>query len=138
MDNVSLENEIFNSVKFLFARPCYQGHYEYALDDIESLSIIDKESLKKLLIRLKCMDFIKINYLMDRNFPLFFDVHNKKLMEFELNSELSKEDINKIITNELMEQQKPKETSQYDKFFGKESNFYKQNFDEERLKLWQS
>ena len=35
-----------------------------ALDDINSMQIIDKDSLRGLLVKLRCGDFIKTNYLL--------------------------------------------------------------------------
>ena len=84
METEKQPNELFNSVEFLFAKPCYQGHYMYALDDLESMSIIDKDSLKQLLIQLKCYDFVRTNYLLDRNLPIFFNAKEKRIEEFDL------------------------------------------------------
>ena len=63
MEQENLNIDGFNSVNFLFAKPAYQGHYYFALDDINSMQIIDKDSLRKLLVKLRCGDFIKTNYL---------------------------------------------------------------------------
>lgn len=129
----------FNSVNFLFAKPAYQGHYYYSLDDINSMQIIDKDSLRKLLVKLQCGDFIKTNYLLDRNFPFFYDVKKKELLEFqETNSDITREDLTNYIHEELsinsnIENQK----SPYEKFFGKDSDFYKKNFYEMENSLWQ-
>lgn len=132
----------FNSVNFLFAKPAYEGHYYYALDDIHNMQIIDKTSLRQLLVKLQCGDFLKTNYLLDRNFPLFYDVKKKQLLEFqETNSNITREDLTNYIHEELsiksnIENQK----SQYERFFGKDSDFYKNNFyqiNEENKKLWQ-
>lgn len=132
----------FNSVNFLFAKPAYEGHYYYALDDIHNMQIIDKTSLRQLLVKLQCGDFLKTNYLLDRNFPLFYDVKKKQLLEFqETNSNITREDLTNYIHEELsiksnIENQK----SQYERFFGKDSDFYKNNFyqiNEENRKLWQ-
>lgn len=130
------QNELFNSVNFLFAKPQFQGHYIYALDDLETMSLISKDDLKSLLCKLRCGDFNKINYLLDRNLPIFFDVKEKKIKEFEINDTLTKDDINKFIKEELNENLKPKEISNYEIYFGKNSNFYKNNFIE-RLNIWQ-
>ena len=126
-----MEDTTFNSVKFLFTKPAYEGYYYYALDNLESMQIMDKESLRRLLIRLGCGDFMKISYLMDRNFPFFFDVKKKELLEFkETNSDITKEDLRNFIKEEL-KAVVPEKKSQYEIFFGKESNFWKNSFTEE-------
>lgn len=129
----------FNSVNFLFAKPAYQGHYYYSLDDINSMQIIDKDSLKKLLVKLQCGDFIKTNYLLDRNFPFFYDVKKKELLEFqETNSDITREDLTNYIHEELsMNSNIENQKSPYEKFFGKDSDFYKKNFYEMENGLWQ-
>ena len=129
----------FNSVNFLFAKPAYQGHYYYSLDDINSMQIIDKDSLRKLLVKLQCGDFIKTNYLLDRNFPFFYDVKKKELLEFqETNSDITREDLTNYIHEELsMNSNIENQKSPYEKFFGKDSDFYKKNFYEMENNLWQ-
>lgn len=127
MENTS--SEILNSVKFLFAKPYSEGFYEYAVDNLNDLMIIDKDSLKQTLLKLKCMNFTKVNYLMDRNFPFLYDIKNKKIMEFEAN-ELNENEVHKMILDEISLNSKPKEISTFEKFFGEDSNFYKQNFEE--------
>ena len=84
MKEENSQNELLNSVEFLFAKPCFQGHYMYAMDDLDSMSVIDKDSLKNLLVQLKCYDFVKTNYLLDRNLPLFFNAKEKKIEEFHV------------------------------------------------------
>lgn len=130
MEQENLNVDSFNSVNFLFARPAYQGHYYFALDDINSMQIIDKDSLRGLLVKLRCGDFIKTNYLLDRNFPFFYDVKKKELLEFqETNIDITKEELTKYIHDELnsnLNQENNK--TPYEKFFGNDSDFYKQNF----------
>ena len=133
MEQEKQPNELFNSVEFLFAKPCYQGHYIYALDNLESMTVIDKDSLRHLLVQLKCYDFIKTNYLLDRNLPIFFNAKEKKIEEFEDIGELTKEDIRKMICNELVINAVPQQKSNYERFFGKDSKLYQQNFNEEML-----
>ena len=133
METEKQPNELFNSVEFLFAKPCYQGHYMYALDNLESMTVIDKDSLRHLLVQLKCYDFIKTNYLLDRNLPIFFNAKEKKIEEFEDIGELTKEDIRKMICNELVINAVPQQKSNYERFFGKDSKLYQQNFNEEML-----
>lgn len=133
MEENIINNEAFNSVEFLFAKPYYQGVYMYALDDLDALSMIDKNSLKDLLTKLKCYNFIKIDYLLNRNLPLFFDVKKKKLMEFETSVQMTKKDIHDLMYDEIKEQLKPKEISNYERFFGENSTLYRQNFNEETL-----
>ena len=141
MENENLNIDTFNSVNFLFARPAYEGYYYYALDDIHNMQIIDKTSLRHLLVKLQCGDFAKTNYLLDRNFPFFYDVKKKELLEFqETNSEITREDLTNYIHEELsiksnIEHQK----SSYERFFGKDSNFYKNNIyqiNEENKQSW--
>lgn len=123
----------FNSVNFLFAKPYYEGHYYYAIDDINNMSVIDKDSLKKLVLKLGCGNFLKLNYITDRNFPFFYDAKKKEIIEFqETNSEITRKDLENYIHEELKINTK-KETSLYERFFGENSNFYKQNFDKETL-----
>lgn len=132
MENTNID--AFNSVNFLFGKPAYEGHYYYALDDVKNLSIIDKDSLRGLLTKLGCADFIRINYLLDRNLPLFYRVKEKVIDEFELIDSISKEEVNNYIKNELSQRLMQNENpNNYDRFFGKNSNFYKQNFNEESL-----
>ena len=133
METEKQPNELFNSVEFLFAKPCYQGHYMYALDDLESMSIIDKDSLKQLLIQLKCYDFVRTNYLLDRNLPIFFNAKEKRIEEFEDINELDSATIKKMIHEELAVNAIPQQKSNYERFFGKDSKLYKQNFNEEML-----
>ena len=133
MEKENIQNEVFNSVEFLFAKPYYQGHYMYALDNLESMSVIDKDSLRNLLVQLKCYDFIRTNYLLDRNLPIFFNAKEKRLEEFEDTSELTKEDIQKMIHDELNINAVPQQKSNYERFFGKDSKLYRQNFNEEML-----
>ena len=94
------------------------------------MQIIDKDSLRGLLVKLRCGDFMKTNYLLDRNFPFFYDVKKKELLEFqETNIDITKEEITKYIHDELnvnLNQENNK--SPYEKFFGNDSDFYKQNF----------
>lgn len=133
--------DVFNSVNYLFAKPYCQGYYYYALDDLDTMSVIDKDSLKNLLIKLGCGNFIKIDYLMDRNFPFFFDVKKKELLEFqETNSEINKEDLIKHIHEELKANiNQNNNKSPYERFFGKDSDFYKQNiYDTMENNKWQS
>jgi len=141
MNEENLNIETFNSVNFLFAKPAYQGHYYFSLDDINQMQIIDKDSLRKLLVKLRCGDFIKTNYLLDRNFPFFYDVKKKELLEFqETNNDVSREDINKYIREELKINGTQEQQTPYERFFGKDSNFYKNNIyqiNEENLS-WQS
>ena len=130
-----MENQnALNSVKFLFAKPYSEGHYLYSLDDLESLSIIDKDSLRELLIKLECRDFIKMNELLDRNFPLFFDAKQKKLMEFQSSNPITKKDISDNLMSQMKENYNSKTQSKYEMFFGKDSDFYKQNFNEDLFK----
>ncbi len=125
------ENEqLFNSVEFLFAKPCYQGHYMYALDNLESMSVIDKDSLKQLLVQLKCYDFMRTNYLLDRNLPIFFNAKEKRIEEFEDIGELDSATIKKMLHEELAINAIPQEKSNYERFFGQDSKFYKQTFEE--------
>lgn len=133
METEKQPNELFNSVEFLFAKPYYQGHYMYALDNLESMSVIDKDSLRQLLVQLKCYDFIRTNYLLDRNLPIFFNAKEKKIEEFEDIGELTKEDIQKMICNELVINAVPQQKSNYERFFGKDSKLYQQNFNGEML-----
>ena len=134
MEQEKQQNEqLFNSVEFLFAKPYYQGHYMYALDNLESMSVIDKDSLRHLLVQLKCYDFMRTNYLLDRNLPIFFNAKEKKIEEFEDIGELTKEDIRKMICNELVINAVPQQKSNYERFFGKDSKLYQQNFNEEML-----
>ena len=133
MEKENIQNEVFNSVEFLFAKPYYQGHYMYALDNLESMSVIDKDSLKSLLVQLKCYDFVRTNYLLDRNLPIFFNAKEKRLEEFEDIGELTKEDIQKMIHDELNINVVPQQKSNYERFFGKDSKLYRQNFNEEML-----
>ena len=126
-------NELFNSVEFLFAKPCYQGHYMYALDNLESMSVIDKDSLRQLLIQLKCYDFVRTNYLLNRNLPIFFNAKEKRIEEFEDINELDSATIKKMIHEELAVNAIPQQKSNYERFFGKDSKLYQQNFNEEML-----
>ena len=120
--------ETFNSVNFIFAKPAYEGHYYYALDDIKQTQIIDKDSLRELLVKLKCYDFIKTNYLLEHNFPLFYDVKNKQWLEFEeTNGNISTKDIKEYLYEELKLNNTQKQQTPYEYFFGKNSNFYKNN-----------
>ena len=133
METEKQSNELFNSVEFLFAKPCYQGHYMYALDNLESMSVIDKYSLRQLLIQLKCYDFVRTNYLLDRNLPIFFNAKEKRIEEFEDINELNSATIKKMIHEELAVNAIPQQKSNYERFFGKDSKLYKQNFNEEML-----
>ena len=133
METEKQSNELFNSVEFLFAKPCYQGHYMYALDNLESMSVIDKDSLRQLLIQLKCYDFVRTNYLLDRNLPIFFNAKEKRIEEFEDINELDSATIKKMIHEELAVNAIPQQKSNYERFFGKDSKLYKQNFNEEML-----
>lgn len=142
METNDIKIDAFNSVNYLFARPAYQGHYYYAIDDINTNQIIDKDSLRQLLVRLQCRNFIRLNYLMDRNFPFFYDVKNKELQEFEeTNSDITREDLRNYIHEELnvnMNQQNNQ--SNYERFFGNNSDFYKNNiydFINKENELWQ-
>lgn len=133
METEKQSNELFNSVEFLFAKPCYQGHYMYALDNLESMSVIDKDSLRRLLVQLKCYDFMRTNYLLDRNLPIFFNAKEKRIEEFEDIGELDPLTIKKMIHNELTMNAIPQQKSNYERFFGKDSKLYQQNFNEEML-----
>ena len=133
METEKQSNELFNSVEFLFAKPCYQGHYMYALDNLESMSVIDKDSLRQLLIQLKCYDFVRMNYLLDRNLPIFFNAKEKRIEEFEDINELDSATIKKMIHKELAVNAIPQQKSNYERFFGKDSKLYQQNFNEEML-----
>ena len=133
METEKQPNELFNSVEFLFAKPCYQGHYMYALDNLESMSVIDKDSLRQLLIQLKCCDFVRTNYLLDRNLPIFFNGKEKRIEEFEDINELDSATIKKMIHEELAVNAIPQQKSNYERFFGKDSKLYQQNFNEEML-----
>ena len=133
METEKQPNELFNSVEFLFANPCYQGHYMYALDNLESMSVIDKDSLRQLLVQLKCYDFVRTNYLLDRNLPIFFNAKEKRIEEFEDINELDSATIKKMIHEELAVNAIPQQKSNYERFFGKDSKLYQQNFNEEML-----
>ena len=133
METEKQPNELFNSVEFLFAKPCYQGHYMYALDNLESMSVIDKDSLRHLLVQLKCYDFMRTNYLLDRNLPIFFNAKEKRIEEFENIGELDPLTIKKMIHKELAINAIPQQKSNYERFFGKDSKLYQQNFNEEML-----
>ena len=133
METEKQSNELFNSVEFLFAKPCYQGHYMYALDNLESMSVIDKDSLRQLLIQLKCYDFVRTNYLLNRNLPIFFNAKEKRIEEFEDINELDSATIKKMIHEELAVNAIPQQKSNYERFFGKDSKLYQQNFNEEML-----
>ena len=140
MNEENLNIEIFNSVNYLFAKPYYQGHYYYALDNLETMSVIDKDSLKELLLKLGCGNFIKLIHLMDRNLPFFYDVKKKELLEFqETNSDITREDLKNFIVEELKESiNENNNKSPYETFFGKDSDFYKTDIYTERLRAWQS
>ena len=133
METEKQPNELFNSVEFLFAKPCYQGYYMYALDNLESMSVIDKDSLRQLLIQLKCYDFVRTNYLLDRNLPIFFNAKEKRIEEFEDINELDSATIKKMIHEELAVNAIQQQKSNYERFFGKDSKLYQQNFNEEML-----
>ena len=133
METEKQPNELFNSVEFLFAKPCYQGHYMYALDNLESMSVIDKDSLRQLLLQLKCYDFVRTNYLLDRNLPIFFNAKEKRIEEFKDINELDSVTIKKMIHEELAVNAIPQQKSNYERFFGKDSKLYQQNFNEEML-----
>ena len=105
----------------------------YALDNLDSMSVIDKDSLRHLLVQLKCYDFVKTNYLLDRNLPIFFNAKEKRIEEFEDIGELDSATIKKMIHEELMINAVPQEKSNYERFFGQNSKFYTQNFNEEML-----
>ena len=105
----------------------------YALDDLESMSVIDKDSLKQLLIQLKCYDFVRTNYLLNRNLPIFFNAKEKRIEEFEDINELDSATIKKMIHEELAINAIPQQKSNYERFFGKDSKLYQQNFNEEML-----
>lgn len=102
----------------------------YAMDDLDSMSVIDKDSLKNLLVQLKCYDFVKTNYLLDRNLPLFFNAKEKKIEEFQDINELDEKTLKKMLHDELNLNSKLQEKSIYEKFFGKDSEFYKNKFEE--------
>lgn len=140
MNEENLNIEIFNSVNYLFAKPYYQGYYYYTLDNLETMSVIDKDSLKELLLKLGCGNFIKLIHLMDRNLPFFYDVKKKELLEFqETNSDITREDLKNFIVEELKESAyKDNIKSPYETFFGKDSDFYKTDIYTERLRAWQS
>jgi hypothetical protein len=133
METEKQPNELFNSVEFLFAKRYYQGHYMYALDNLESMSVIDKDSLRQLLVQLKCYDFMRTNYLLDRNLPIFFNAKEKRIEEFEDIGELDSATIKKMIHEELTINAIPRQKSNYERFFGKDSKLYQQNFNEEML-----
>ena len=134
METEKQQNEqLFNSVEFLFAKPCYQGHYMYALDNLESMSVIDKDSLRQLLIQLKCYNFVKINYILDRNLPIFFNAKEKRIEDFEEVGELDAETLRKMLHEELKINAISQQKTNYERFFGEDSQFYKQNFNEEIL-----
>ena len=133
METEKQPNELFNSVEFLFAKPCYQGHYMYALDNLESMSVIDQNSLRHLLVQLKCYDFMRTNYLLDRNLPIFFNAKEKRIEEFEDIGELDPLTIKKMIHEELTINAIPQQKSNYERFFGKDSKLYQQNFNEVML-----
>ena len=133
METEKQPNELFNSVEFLFAKPCYQGHSMYALDNLESMSVIDKDSLRQLLVQLKCYDFVQTNYLLDRNLPIFFNAKEKRIEEFEDINELDSATIKKMIHEELAVNAIPQQKSDYERFFGTDSKLYQQNFNEEML-----
>lgn len=105
----------------------------YALDNLESMSVIDKNSLRQLLVQLKCYDFIRTNYLLDRNLPIFFNAKEKRIEEFEDIGELDSATIKKMIHEELTINAIPQQKSNYERFFGKDSKLYQQNFNEEML-----
>ena len=105
----------------------------YALDNLESMSVIDKDSLRQLLIQLKCYDFVRTNYLLDRNLPIFFNAKEKRIEEFEDINELDSATIKKMIHEELAVNAIPQQKSNYERFFGKDSKLYQQNFNEEML-----
>ena len=130
MNEENLNIDAFNSVNYLFAKPYYEGHYYYALDDLNSMMMIDKDSLRHLLVKLGCGDFINTNYLLDRNLPFFYDVKKKQLKKFKTtNSNVTREDLADYIQNELKISFDEKEIkTPYEKFFGKDSDFYKNNF----------
>lgn len=130
------ENNMLSSVKFLFGKPSHQGYYFYCLDDLDSMQIIDKESLKNLLLKLGCMDFIKTNYYLDRNMIIFYDCKEKKYKEFK-ESDLNKDELSKMIYDELKENTIQTNKSVYESLFGKDSTFYQTNF-AERLNIWRS
>ena len=138
MENTNIDS--FNSINFLFAKPYSQGFYCYALDDLDTMSMIDKDSLRNLVIKLGCGNFIRLNHLMDRNFPFYFDVKKKELLEFqETNSDIGREELSKYIHEELKISAVPTQKSPYERFFGEDSDFYKQNFYETmENNKWQS
>ena len=105
----------------------------YALDNLESMSVIDKDSLRQLLIQLKCYDFVRTNYLLNRNLPIFFNAKEKRIEEFEDINELDSATIKKMIHEELAVNAIPQQKSNYERFFGKDSKLYQQNFNEEML-----
>lgn len=125
----------FNSVKFIFAKPCYEGYYYYSLDDLNNISIIDKTSLLELTIKLGCGNFIKLNYLLDRNLPFLYYCKEKQLMEFqETNCDISKEELRKMIIDDMKENiNKTNNINNYERFFGKDSTFYKNSFYKENI-----
>ena len=105
----------------------------YALDNLESMSVIDKDSLRQLLLQLKCYDFVRTNYLLDRNLPIFFNAKEKRIEEFEDVGELDYATIKKMIHEELAVNAIPQQKSNYERFFGKDSKLYQQNFNKEML-----
>ena len=63
----------------------------------------------------------------------------KELLEFqETNSDITREDLTNYIHEELsMNSNIENQKSPYEKFFGKDSDFYKKNFYEMENGLWQ-
>lgn len=120
--NINSNNEFFKSAKFLFAKPIHEGYYLYAIDDLTNLMMIDKSSLKQILHKLQCYNFIKINYIMDRNLPLFFDCKTKELKDM-INETIEDSNIKEIILEELKNQDY--EITNYERFFGEESGFFR-------------
>ena len=84
-------------------------------------------------LQLQCYDFMRTNYLLDRNLPIFFNAKQKRIEEFEDIGELDPLTIKKMIHEELAINAIPQQKSNYERFFGKDSKLYQQNFNEEML-----
>lgn len=93
----------YTNVKFVLCKPYKERYYTYCINDINSMTVIPKDDLRKIISTLSNQQYSNdLDYLFSHNFPFIWDNKEKKLRRFSLISkDLTKNDISNIFAKEM-------------------------------------
>lgn len=103
MNSNIITNLDLASINYIFAKPYKQGYYTYSINNVENFSLIPKEELFNLILKIGYIDKEEqLQYFLDRYLPFLFFSETKEVKGFKLTNEApSKMEINQLLKKEI-------------------------------------